>query len=401
MAMATPRLTFLYPHLFRSVRTSEPVFRATQRAYKRPKNTKNFAATSRGRQTYVQRHGKAVEPFLKEGDDAQSVKVYVPEADGTKSTKVEGLKGDAQEKNSSSAPLSEETEAAATIPGDLNSIERTSNVSGDASPRQQAAANTTDALAPLETVLQMPPPESQDSADAAKAPHLQTPPYVHHFDTYTLVQQVESGGFTKDQSITAMKAVRSLLATNLDVAKAGLVSKSDVENETYLFRAACSELRTEIQNSRKAKEETMRRERTLLTHEVEILNQKLTQELLSLKDDLKGMFDDRKMSVRMEQRTMESAIQELNYKITVMLNSDSKSEVEGLRWVLTRRSVMGILFMAFMVLTSLRYASYKSHEDHEREKKKESQRDTLKGSEEPRLLDDASPQGVVEILAAN
>lgn len=67
----------------------------------------------------------------------------------------------------------------------------------------------------------------------------------------------------------------------------------------------------------------------------------------------------------------ERQIQELNYKITVLLNSDSKSEVEGLRWVLTRRSVMGILFMAFMVLTSLRYASYKSHEE-EVKKKKES-----------------------------
>lgn len=52
----------------------------------------------------------------------------------------------------------------------------------------------------------------------------------------------------------------------------------------------------------------MRRERTLLQHEVDILNQKLTQELLSLKDDLKGMFDDRKMAVRQEQRAMESAV---------------------------------------------------------------------------------------------
>ena len=52
----------------------------------------------------------------------------------------------------------------------------------------------------------------------------------------------------------------------------------------------------------------MRRERTLLQHEVDILNQKMTQELLALKDELKGMFDDRKMDVRMEQRTMESKV---------------------------------------------------------------------------------------------
>jgi PleD family two-component response regulator len=34
----------------------------------------------------------------------------------------------------------------------------------------------------------------------------------------------------------------------------------------------------------------------------------MTQELLALRDELKGMFDDRKMDVRMEQRAMESKV---------------------------------------------------------------------------------------------
>lgn len=61
---------------------------------------------------------------------------------------------------------------------------------------------------------------------------------------------------------------------------------------------------------------------------------------------MKGMLNDRKMVVRMEQQARDSAIQELNYKITVALNSDSKSEVEGLRWVLTRRAAIAIASMA-------------------------------------------------------
>ena len=75
-----------------------------------------------------------------------------------------------------------------------------------------------------------------------------------------------------------------------------------------MFRAACSELKTEISNIRKLRDETMRRERTLLQHENDILNQKLTQELQSLRDELKGMFDDRKMNVRTEQRAMDSGV---------------------------------------------------------------------------------------------
>ena len=62
------------------------------------------------------------------------------------------------------------------------------------------------------------------------------------------------------------------------------------------------------------------------------------------------MFNERKMSNRMQQQARESAIQELNYKITVGLNSGSKSEVEGLRWVLTRRAAMAIAGMAGKVL---------------------------------------------------
>jgi len=59
---------------------------------------------------------------------------------------------------------------------------------------------------------------------------LHAPGYVHHFDSYTLVKQLQGGGFTREQAITAMKAVRGSLAQNLDVAQGTLVSKIDAEN---------------------------------------------------------------------------------------------------------------------------------------------------------------------------
>ena len=89
-------------------------------------------------------------------------------------------------------------------------------------------------------------------------------------------------------------------------------------------------------------------------------------------------------------------IQQLNYKITVDLNSDIKSEVEGVRWLFTRRSVMGILFMAFMVLSSLRYASLQSHKE---EVKKKEHTEAVAVAEETR--DDEKPLSATEILAAN
>ena len=68
--------------------------------------------------------------------------------------------------------------------------------------------------------------------------------------------------------------------------------------------------------------------------------------MLTLREELKAMFNDRKMAVQEEKQRLDSKISELGYEITVLLNSDSKSEVEGLRWVLTRRAAMAIAIAA-------------------------------------------------------
>ncbi|KIV99976.1 uncharacterized protein PV09_08486 [Verruconis gallopava] len=241
--------------------------------------------------------------------------------------------------------------------------------SGDASgPGPQSQLRGTSSK-PLETVLNMPPPKNSEND---KPPHLAPPPYVHHFDTYGLVKKLNSGGFTNGQSTTIMKAIRTILAENMDLARRGLVSKSNVENGMYLFRAACSELKTEIENNRKGELDKNRTRRALLQHEVDILGQKITQEISGLRDELKGMFDDRKMTVRTEQRNMENRIQELNYKITVTLNSDAKTEVEGVRWVLTRRAATALAVSVMMILATLNYARYMSAtQDKERQKHRE------------------------------
>ncbi|MCJ1403815.1 hypothetical protein MMC11_007038 [Xylographa trunciseda] len=373
--MSVPRLPFLYPHLFRSLRIAEPYAPLRVPAHRSSAaQNREFHRTGRKRQeTYAQRYGPATEPspppqIPQKSEDRQLPEVAPkpvksPHEKGSdaiaSSPAVEQearsptniTKNRIDPDNAQGSQSSEETDKVTRLI--VRDAEESHPKEAVRGPRQEATTT------PLETVLHIEAPTAKKS-DEHKT-HLHAPPYVHHFDTYTLVNDLGKGGFTQDQSITIMKAVRSLLAVNLDVAREELVSKSDVENETYLFRAACSELRTEIQNTRKASSEKMRIERAHLQHEVDILNQKLTQDSVTLKDDLRGMFNDRKMAVRMEQRAMDSAIQELNYKITVALNSDSRGEVEGLRWVLTRRAAMAIAGMAFLILGSLRYSSYMIH----------------------------------------
>jgi hypothetical protein len=167
-----------------------------------------------------------------------------------------------------------------------------------------------------------------------------------------------------------MKAVRLMLAENTEFARDALVSKSQVENETYLFRAACAELKTEVTARRRSEQEKMRAQRSQLQHELDILTQRLGQESAALKDEVKGMFDDRKMTVRNEQREMESKVQRLNYKITVDLQADARSEVEGLRWVMTRRVIIALSVVVVMVLGSLKLYSNKAHDQEMDAKRK-------------------------------
>ncbi|KAI1412939.1 hypothetical protein F5Y13DRAFT_162124 [Hypoxylon sp. FL1857] len=396
--MSTVRLTFLYPHLFRAARFGESsAQRAKIRCRKSPNNRKPrmaaFSSTTPSRQAVFERHGKAVEPLPVTPD---VVNLPAPGADPAKVSSFEPPKEKGESKEKETAQASRDAEDEVPIESDkAATTQGWSAISGSSSsnPQQAATEAKMQQSGPMEAVLHIPPPES------AHHPHISTPPYVHHFDSYGLVKELEAGGYTKEQAITLMKAIRGLLALNLDVAQEGLVSKSDVDNETYLFRAACSELSAEVKNNRKAADETTRQQRTQLQHEVDILSQRMSQDLMTLKDDVKGWFNDRRMNVREEQRTMESAIQQLNLKISVTLNSDSRSDIEGLRWVLIRRSVLGILFMAVLTLGTLRYVSYVKHERQKEAEEKARRAERLKnnlGRE-----DHAPPLDAAEILAAN
>ena len=195
----------------------------------------------------------------------------------------------------------------------------------------------------LNLILSVPSPSEVKDGDAPRHPHLEPSPYEHHFDTYSLVQQLANcNAYKVNQATTLMKAVRLMLALNLDVAKEGLVSKSDIENESYLFRAACSEMKTTLQTTRHSETLGLRSQRAQLQHEYDILNQKVTQDVATLKEELKGLFNDRKLGLQEDKRKIDGKISELNYEITVLLNSEARSEAEGLRWVLTRRAAIAI-----------------------------------------------------------
>ncbi|KAL4918071.1 hypothetical protein BDW62DRAFT_71258 [Aspergillus aurantiobrunneus] len=434
--MASPRVPFLYPNLMRAVKSCEP---STYRSLRVPSNaTSNarpprtsrtpFHTSGRCSQGSIQRrYGPAVEPNIpppsqpkdKSVSDQDPNSPPAEKSDFTSSLEQSQSHGQPQSRdttgNISKAPSQpeHETKAQPTEQRGLNEEEPEPEEEEEDSatteiyeakqqpepdpqeqPKEEQSTSPILDRNPLEGVLHMPSPSSYltPSAPHNQSPHMAPPPYVHHFDTYTLVQDLANGGFSDKQSITIMKAVRKILQNNLDFAKQNLTSKSDVENETYLFQAACSELQSSLQVARNSEVQRQRASRTSLQHESDILSQRTNQELAGLKDDIKGMFNDHKMTVRELQRSIDTSVQELNYKITVSLNSDSKSEIEGLRWILTRRAALAIGISAFMILLFLRYSS--THRIQAApEKKKET---PPKESAEPRATAE-NPQEAVPV----
>ncbi|OAX80700.1 hypothetical protein ACJ72_04964 [Emergomyces africanus] len=411
--MAAPRLPFLYPNLLRSVRACEPT---TYRSIRLPPPPQTSHQKSNGScsafhtsqrcdaESFHQRYGQATEsripppPKPKDGIPPEAEqnlskpnqdqpgkkrkKSKDPQPQDVKDTKreAESDPGPKQSSLSSSNSFASSTNISAELPAQSNAGGDPAETTGsgaaaapdsaldgqkvDPSKGSQDFVFQMPGLISSSSPMDQPPPQPPlpENSQQHKPPHLSPPPYVHHFDTYTLVKDLGRSGFTEEQSVSIMKAIRGLLADNLDLARQGLTSKSDVENETYLFQAACSELRNSLQASRNATIQAQRSERAQLQHELDILTQRMTQELAGLKDDLKEMFNDQKISTRELQRSLDTAIQELNYQITVSLNSDGKSEVEGLRWILTRRAALAIATSAGMIILALRYSSYKNHE---------------------------------------
>jgi hypothetical protein len=345
-AMAAPRLPFLWPMLYRNTATPrtqaaqlhESASRASLVTRRPRRSCRQFATTPRqSEDTTTQRYGKAFEPapHLRDAEALREAeqKATAPLDKKTSELKVlDPVHEDAEEEEAPAPTATPSTPAA-----------KTSAIDDTAPPTKPPDPPKTGETKPLDSVLHMPSPRDEEQH---KPPHLKTPPYVHHFDTYGLVKELNKSKYTPEQSTTLMKAVRGILISNMELAREGLVSKSNVENETYLFRAACSELKTEIGNGRKSEIERMRTERAQLQHEVDILGQRLGQETGTLKDDLKGLFDDRKMAVRQEQSFMETKV----YIPQILIakpgethantsDSDSRTQLQNHRRTKLRRAV--------------------------------------------------------------
>lgn len=239
--MSPPRLSFLYPHHFKSIRSCESKLpRSLPRSRKPAGSSEICTSVQRAEETYPQRYGAAAE--------LQKPPSGAPESPGVTTTLANAIETEVKAQNEKKNEAKSDSTRPSIIAGGSQVVKKPpasslesqtlpdnmpqpSKLDGnDVHPRDPVIPGTiiTPPGKSLETVLQM--GVSGKEVENHKQLNMHPSPYVHHFDTFKFVRDLGDGGFSEQQSVGLMKAVRSLLAMNLKVANESFVSKSDVEN---------------------------------------------------------------------------------------------------------------------------------------------------------------------------
>ncbi|CAO3699041.1 unnamed protein product [Rhizopus stolonifer] len=172
-------------------------------------------------------------------------------------------------------------------------------------------------------------------AMAKDIPHSSAFRQSHHFDTYKVHCQLENQGFSRMQAEVIMKGIKFRLRE---------------WQESYLFKAALSELRTEIQVLRKNDLQMLQAELSLLIREVDILDQRLNEGISTMKNDIQMDMNNRKNETREDQKAMDMKIQEINNKFTIRLG-DIRTEIEAVRWETIWKGMAGVCLAGLTIAT--------------------------------------------------
>lgn len=172
----------------------------------------------------------------------------------------------------------------------------------------------------------------------------------HHFDTYDMVRDLKRQGFTQEQAVTIMKGMKFKLRESISILNQQLLPKAELENESYLFSAAVSELRTEIQVMRQKDTQTLKSETLLVTREVEALAQRIREDVDLMKNNIALDMDNRKNETRSEQKEIEMTIQELNSKLTVQIG-EVRTALETTRWETIWKGLAGVAGTSVIIAT--------------------------------------------------
>ncbi|GLB33735.1 putative protein of unknown function (DUF1640) [Lyophyllum shimeji] len=149
-----------------------------------------------------------------------------------------------------------------------------------------------------------------------------------------------------------MRATRALLVDRLSKVRREGLTRKDLDNQAYLFRAALNELRAEITMMTKNDSATIRTATAALRRDVDRLDVKMKEDIGTLKHEIQMDVDSRKNEAKADLKQRDIVMEELLSKAIVSV-SDLRTAVEEVKWENMRRAVLTLSAFVLVIIISM------------------------------------------------
>lgn len=211
-----------------------------------------------------------------------------------------------------------------------------------AHPKDPRAATPSSA-----TDISGPPARTDPSlAPPPRPPHATPPFHTHAF--FVALERT----FPTPVARSLMRATRALLADRLGRVRREGLTRKDLDNQAYLFRAALSKLRAEQTATSRSEITAMRERVSTIRREVDRLDVKMKEDLGNLKHEIQMELDTRKNESKAELKQRSMAIEEVLNKSIVQLG-DLRAKMEEVKWDNTRNAVAALSGFLLLIVISM------------------------------------------------
>ncbi|PVH13470.1 uncharacterized protein CXQ87_001575 [Candidozyma duobushaemuli] len=174
-------------------------------------------------------------------------------------------------------------------------------------------------------------------------------PYI---DTYDVYKQLTRAGFTPAQSDEVINLLIVQVNSKLSKLSTKYSQEYELENERYLFESAQQELNVDVTRNRENHINDNINQINVLERDFGTIRDELNNHFIQMKNDIQVAINDQKSENTLMSKNIMLRIKETNHKITTDFTMAMRSEIESLRWHLSRWGLIAILVSVFSACAS-------------------------------------------------
>ncbi|KAJ2805004.1 hypothetical protein H4R21_001422, partial [Coemansia helicoidea] len=169
------------------------------------------------------------------------------------------------------------------------------------------------------------------------------------FDTHSMVNRLVENGFSREQATSIMTLAKVKVYEAMERLKDNMLTKSDLENDAYLFRAALQELRTETQMIRRNDQAILESQAAAISRDIESLAQRLIDEMDNLRSDIQIELNSHKHDSSHEMKSLDMELHTLASKYQVVMG-EMKTDIEAIKLESIRKGMLAAVVTTAVLL---------------------------------------------------